>query len=409
MNVRIAVWSILISSLMSVLSVTDVFAQTFYREENIRRVLQGYQDLKGIRIGQAASLKATISQEGLYDDNIFLSAEDKKHDFISITSPQFLLDVPVGKDARHHLQVLYKADAAAYSNYKNQNYVNQGVVALADMSLPFGYLNVQNAFRDTVDRASTEFTNQVRRNENLSRIIFGVKKNKFTYETGYIHFISDYRDNDLEVLNHQEDIFTGTVYYQIFPKARALLEYNHGLINYSNDETRDGDYDQFRTGVKFDLTGKTDGIVKVGYQQREYDSAGRSGFNGFVTEAGINTVFSERTSLSLNYDSTAVESIDSTNNYYNMNLIEANLTQNLRGNFDLVLTSRFERRDYPEADPTANVKRRDTVLTEGITLKYKINKLGEINLGYRYTNDKSNIDSNEYKDNLISLRFDLLI
>lgn len=409
MMVRKAVVSIVLSGFWVSFLTTGALSQTYYREETVRRVLREYQKIKGIRIGEAASLKFTISQEGQYDDNIFLTADDEKHDFISITSPQFLLDVPVGKDARHHFQLLYRADAAAFADFKSQNYVNQGVLALADITLTFGYFNVQNAFRDTVDRASTEFTSQVRRNENLSRVIFGVKQNKLSYEAGYAHFIADYRENEFEDLNHTEDFFTGTVFYQVYPKTKALLEYGHGLINYSDDASRDGDYNQVLTGVKFELTGKTDGTVKMGYQNREYDTAGRDGFNGFVAEAGVNTIFSERTSLALNFDSTAVESISANNNYYNSNKVGADLTQNLSSKFDLVVTSQFERRAYPETDPEANEKRRDKVFTKGFSLQYNINKVGKINLGYQYTTDVSNIDENDYKDNLISLRFDLLI
>jgi hypothetical protein len=128
-----------------------------------------------------------------------------------------------------------------------------------------------------------------------------------------------------------------------------------------------------------------------------------------VAEAGINTVFSERTSLSVQFDSTAVESISANNNYYNTNKVGAYLTQNLSSKFSLEVSSQFERRAYPETDPVEDVKRRDKVFTKGFTLQYNINKAGKINLGYQYTTDVSNIDDNDYKDNLISLRFDLLI
>lgn len=391
------------------LAQVDTLAQSYFREEALRLRQKEYQDVKGIRIGQAASLKAMISQEGQFDSNIFLTSNDKKHDYISITSPKFLLDVPMGRDARNLFQLMYAADIAAFSDFKSQNHVNQNVMAKADLSLPFGYLNAQNDFKDTVDRASTEFTNQVRRNENLSRFIFGVGLNKLSYEAGYSHFLRDYRESGFNTFNYTEDVYSGTAFYRVFPKTKALLEYDYGVIKYLNDATRNGDYSQVRTGFKLDLTGKTTGLVKVGYQQRNYDTQARSGFDGFVAEAGINTVFSERTSIALKFLRTAVESISSNNNYFDLNSVGVLLTQKLIGKFTLLLSTQFDRRDYPEVDPTADVKQRDSVLTEGITLQYRVKNFGRISLGYRYTADISSIDANEYNDNLISLRFDFLI
>jgi len=409
MSVSKIIVCFLVGGLISMPLAPNVLAQSYFRNAASRMAQKEYQDVKGIRIGNAASLKVMVSQEGQYDSNIFLTPDTKKHDLISITSPKFLFDLPVGRESRHLFQLMYKADAAAFSNYKSQNYVDQEVLGKANLALPFGSLNVQNDFRDTVDRASTEFTNQVRRNENLSQMMLNIENNKLSYQTGYSHFLRHYHDSALETLNYMEDVFTGTTFYQVFTKTKALIEYDHGLINYSDDTTRDGDYDQIRTGFKMDLSEKTEGIVKMGYQQRDYDSTSREGFEGFVAEAGINANFSEYTNLSFNYVSTAVESISSSNNYYNLHAVSGELTRKLIGNFSLILSSQFQRRQYPEMDPTANVKRRDSVLTEGCALQYMLKNRAKINLGYQFTTDISNIDSNDYKNDLISLRFDFLI
>lgn len=409
MNVTKIILCFLGSVLLSLQLVPHIFAQSYIREAAFRMAQKQYQDVKGIRVGDAASLKVLISQEAQYDSNIFLTPTDEKHDLISITSPKFLLNLPIGRESRHLFQAMYKADIAAFSNFKSQNYVDQELLAKLNLALPFGYLNVQNDFRDTVDRSSTEFTDQVRRNENLSQVVLGVEKNKLTYQAGYTHFLRDYHDDDLENLNYTEDVFTGTAFYQVFSKTKALLEYDHGLIDYSDDVTRSGDYDQIRTGFKTELSAKTDGIVKLGYQQRKYDTGSREGFEGFVAQAGINANFSDSTNISFNYLNTAVESITSNNNFYKLNYISGTLTQKLVGHFSLILETQYERRRYPEVDPGANIKRRDSVFTEASTLQYSIKEWGKINVGYEYTTDISNIDANDYKDHVVSLRFDFLI
>ena len=404
MNIKKLIIFILILSLSMV---PGALAQSLL-EESARQSLREIKDIPGIPFGQKTSLKAGISQDVQYDSNIFLTSEDTKHDLISVISPRLILNVPLA-DNRHFFQLMYLADIATFSNYKSQNYVNQDMAAKLNLNFPFGYINVQNDFRDTVQRADTEFTDQVSRYENFGQATMGVMLNKLSYEAGYAHFLRNYYEDRYEILNYREDVFSGTVFYQIFPKLKTLLEYNHGIVDYVQDVTRDGRYDQVRFGFKTELTGKVDSLVKLGYQKRDYDTAGRKGYEGFVSQAGIIADLSERTSLEFNCLSSAVESVSTVNNYYDLNSFIVKVTQKIIGNVALLLSSRFDRRDYPEQDPAFNVKQRDSVFTEGIMLQYTVLNRGRVSLGYQYLDNRSNINSSEYTDNRISLRFDFLI
>ncbi len=405
MNVRKL---IIISILLCVLTIAPRAIAQSLLEESARQSLRETEDMHGISLGQTTSLKLVVSQEVQYDTNIFLTEEDRKQDLLSITSPRLIFHMPFS-DNRHLFQMMYLADIAAFSDYKSQNYVDQDMALKLNLNFPFGYFNLQNGFRDTVQRASTEFTDQVRRYENLGQAAFGVKMNKLSYEAAYAHFLRDYYEEQYDALVYGEDIFTGTVFYQVSPKIKPLLEYNHGIIDYTKDETRSGHYDQVRCGFKTDLTGKIDGVVKLGYQKRDYDIAGRKGYEGFVSQAGITADLSERTKLELNYFNTAVESISTNNNYFDLNSVILKVTQQIMNNVSLLLTSQLDRREYPEEDPDFHAERRDSVFTEGIMLRYTVLNRGRVSLGYQYKENVSNIDSEKYQDNIISLRFDFLI
>ena len=400
--------TVLVFFIVGLILIPIVFAEDF-RDDSIRMEIREFQDIRGIHIGKASTLKFMISQEGQFDSNIFLTAGNKKSDFISVTSPKFLLDVPFGAEERHVIQLMYSADIGSFSDFKSQNYVNQDVRAKVNLHMPFGYFSIQNDFKDTIERAATEFTDRVRRNEDLSQAFLGVELNKVSYEAGLSHFLKNYHDDQFHNLNYTEDFYSATGFYQILPKIKALLEYDHGVLDYPNDSTRDGDYNQVLTGFIRDLTGKTTATLKIGYQKRTYDTEGHMGFEGLVSNAEINTALSERTTLGFNFTSTAVESIDSVNNYYDMNSFSANLTQKLIGDFSLLFSTQYERRNYPEVDSTFNVKRRDSVFTENASLQYNFKDRIKMNLGYKYTEDISNLDLQDYNDNLVFLRFDFLI
>ncbi len=159
------------------------------------------------------------------------------------------------------------------------------------------------------------------------------------------------------------------------------------------------------SGLKGDITGKTQAFIKIGYQDRTYDNS--QGFSGFVSEVGTITEFTERTKLSLTYDQGAQESTYLNNNYYDMHYFFATLDQKIMSHLSLEFTSGISRNMYPEVDPTLFQKRQDSILVEGIALKYKIKEWASAKVGYTFREDMSTIRSESYNDNLWTIGFEV--
>ncbi len=377
---------------------------TEYKGEGILIGGGEFADVTGIRIGKA-TLKTGFSTQGQFDSNVYLASNNPKRDYIFTLRPKILMDLPFGQGARHILQMMYVGEGGIFCDQTKQNYYNQNAAANLNLKLPFGYFNVNDDFRDTRDRAGTEFTTQVHRLENRVGTTIGIEKNKFTFETGYANFFKRYYQKQYEGLDYFENTFRGTVYYQMFPKTKALIDYAFGLLDYYNDRQRNGHFNQVVGGVKGELTGKTVGVAKAGFQERGYDSG--DGYTGFVGELGLITQFSEKTEVSLNYFTTPVESTSSSGNYYTGNTVRAQLDQKLFGNFSALVRSEISRDIYPQTDLGASIKRRDWIFGEGVWLYYHIKKWGKVGIGYDYRRRGSNIDSESYTDHLVSTRLDL--
>ena len=357
------------------------------------------KDLKkenSVSVGQA-NFKASLTVSEKYDNNIYLTSTNTKADYINVVTPKVFMDLPFGIDERHNLQFLYSADLGSYSDQTSQNYQNQNLTGLLNFKLPFGYFALKNLYRNTQDRSATEFTTPVKRMENKSDALFGVEFNKLANEFDYSYFTKHFNNRSYDNLDYHENIYTDTAYYQVFPKTKALFEYNYGAIDYTRDDTRDGHYNQARIGLKGDITGKTTGIVKAGYQSREYDTQGRRGYNNFVSEIGLISKLSERTELTARFISTALESTFENNSYYNNNSFGLGLNQGLIGNYSLVGSFSVDRNIYPEESPTALKKRKDTIWTGGIGLEYQAKDWVKTGINYEYTRDNSNIDIKEYE------------
>lgn len=362
----------------------------------------------GLRIG-SANFKAALTVEEQLDTNIFLTAGDKKTDFINIVKPKVFMDLPFGLDGRHSLQALYSAELASFADYSDQNYQNQYATELLNFKLPFGYFALRDYFAHTSDRAGTEFTSRIKRIDNQADVFFGFELNKLADELNYTNFLRTFNDDSYDNYDYYENIYSNTLYYQLFPKTKVLAEYNYGKIKYIKDKSRDGDFNQARIGVKGDITGKLIGVAKVGYQSRQYDTEGQSGFNHFVSEIALLSNFSERTKLQLTYINTAIESVYENNNYYNNNAFQLKIDQGLAGNFTLHGLLGVDVNLYPEESPTAFKKRRDTILNVGLGLEYQAKDWIKMYVNYDYADDFSNIDDKDYNRNRVTLGVTLMI
>jgi hypothetical protein len=359
-------------------------------------------------VGQAR-FKGALTFSEKFDSNIYLTSNSKKTDFINVVNPKVFMDLPFGIDERHNLQVLYSAEIGSYSNYHRNNYQNQDAVGLLNFKLPFGYFAIRDTFAKTSDRAGTEFTTQIKRTENQADALFGVEFNKLANEFAYTHYTRRFDDRGYAIYDYYEDIGTSTTYYQLFPKTKALLEYNYGVIDYTKDSSRDGYYNQIRVGLKGDLTGKTVGVAKFGYQERKYRTIGQDGYGNFVAEVGLMSQLSERTQLKFRFMDSAIESIYENNNYYNNNLVSLELIQGLIGNFTIIGSATAERNFYPESSPTYSRKRRDTILTGSLGLEYQAKDWVKAGLNYEYKEDISNIDVQDYNRNQVMVSITFMI
>ena len=391
--------------ILSLAIVLPALAAESYQEEGIRIGGNEFKDVSGIRWG-STTLKGGLSTQGQFDSNVYLTPHKGIKDYVFTLRPKLLLDRPFGIDQRHLFQMMYVGEGGLFCSQTSQDHMNERGAANLNLRLPFGFLNTNDDFIDTTDRAGTEFTTRVHRLENTASATLGVQHNKMSYEAGYTNFFKYYYKQQYKQFAYHENDFKGTVFYQLFPKTKALIDYTFGLLDYYNDKSRSGHLNQVTTGLKGDLTGKTVGIVKAGFQERGYDSG--KGYIGFVGELGAITKFSERTEVTLMYHTTPVESVASNGNYYTSNMISAQLDQKLIGHLSTMLRSEISRDSYPQTDSADNIKRRDWIFDESVWLYYKIKRWGKLGIGYDFKRRASNMGSESYTDHLVSTRFDLV-
>jgi hypothetical protein len=395
-----AVW------ILSLVAVPAVFAgsEPSHPEEGIRIGAAEFKDSQGIRVGKGR-LKGGFSTQGQFDSNVYLTNRGTTKDYIFTLSPKLLYDLPFGIDERHLFQAMYSSEGGLFCDQTSQNYYNQQAAGNLNLKLPFGFFNVNDKWVDTTDRAGTEFTSRVHRIENTASATLGVERNKLSYEFNYQNYYEGYFKPQYKNLGYYENDFKNTFFYQLFPKTKALVEYTFGMLDYFANSSRSGHFNQVVAGLKGDLTGKTVGIAKAGFQIRDYDNG--KGYAGFIGDLGFITTFTERTQLTVMYHTTPVESTASSGNYYTSNMLSAQLDQKLIGHLSAMLKTEVDLDHYPQINAGMNKKRQDWIFRESVWLYYNVKKWGKLGLGYDFARRSSNAGSESYTDNLVSTRFDL--
>ncbi len=364
--------------------------------------------IRGIKLGDFI-LHPGLKIEGMHDDNVFLSPSDKKDDFLTTFTPSLNLEIPFNN---YHFEVDYSLNILRYLEYPSQDAENH--ILKGEWSLNFRdfKVNVNNNFKDTFERADTEFMERVRYYKNdlkggLSFFFPRLETALRIQNIRHSHYKQIWSAED-----RTQNIYTVHVNYRFFPKTSFLMEYNYGEIRYDTALVNpESDYREGMMGIMGKLTSKCESTIKVGYQSRKYkDILDPPDFDTMVTDIRLKERFSSKNTLSLGFLRKAMESTFIPNAYYQMNngwlKYEYKLNKRL---FSEVVVS-YQLNQYPEETTlgTLSEKREDVLINAGINMKYKFVRWLFLDIGYHHEERDSNFDGFDYRDNKTSINLTAL-
>jgi hypothetical protein len=99
--------------------------------------------------------------------------------------------------------------------------------------------------------------------------------NQIDFGVGYAQLRYDNADGINDDKERNTSNLTTTWYHRIGSKTRGLLEYDHTRFDYlQSDSPRSSRSDAVLAGAEWDLTAKTTGKVRVGYERKNFDQSG---------------------------------------------------------------------------------------------------------------------------------------
>ncbi len=337
-----------------------------------------------------------------YDSNILHESGDPKDDVVFNIRPGAILELPVN---RHQFAVGYEADFEVFTKRHDQNDANQNFFALADLNFPNWYVNVLEELKETSSRSGTTFTSRVPRIDQSINPKIGYKWKRFTFETGFRHFIRDFRQQVNDPLDFHLTEWNGVVFYDLFARLKTLVDYKLANIKYEDSPQRRGTFHQARVGFQGELYRNLFMDVRLGPQFRNYHASAKPDFYSWVGNFELEYKVRENISLMANLSREAVEATFGDVNYYKEHVFGTGIEYTLLKKYVLFTTFEYKRHDYAER-ATLDFRtgyRRDHHAGVKTGIKYLINPYMEVETGYQYLRRDSNFALFDYTDHVVYL------
>ncbi|MDA3808311.1 MAG: outer membrane beta-barrel protein [Thiomicrorhabdus sp.] len=374
--------------------------------------------------------RLTLAEE--FNDNIFLSSANEEEDWITSVEPGISLSYDNRSIAA---TVDYSLRYRVYSNNSDENLDKFKDVQRADASVlffggrPFTLRLAETISREAIDARDDNEFNDIENRETVYHLSVVPEyrhqlTQTFSLVFGYTYDRLDYvgRGNDSE--EHQGRF---SLVKQLSSTTEVFARYAY-IVHQSDDDADEFDRQDYTLGLTQQVGSRTTASIEGGYSEVEYDS----GFNtdGMNWLVDVSYHLSEPVTLSLGYSqdftTTAEDGLTETQEAsFGANYAKESLTASTElfwNNSDYVLLDREDeaygiRFDFskPLARAlTANLdaeyelaKYTDTGedvdrITVGASLGYEYRRF-LASLGYRYRINESDIDGNDYTNNIITL------
>ena len=379
-------------------------------------------DATGVLVYTAGPIRVRphVALSGRYDDNIFYrpndpapgSTQSVEGDFINVISPG--LNVQLGRKEHNYLLFDYTMDQFLYLDHDDQDSRDHSF----SLSSKLEWKRVALEGSDRVQFLSGILGGGSNLGQRVDRTTYYDNYTvtySLTEKTGvYLEGLFDALDFEggTPLYDSNTLIGTGGFLFRATPKTSLFGEFYYGQtatdpnvpFSAANPISLKSPHAEFFggfVGVKGDFTSRLTGMVKGGYEARDF-SDGTPAPSSPVVEVSLDQKFSEKTSAALTYSRRNSVSVQVIRQAYTADAVTAQLTQVLSSNGKLVgsLSGSFENDGYEEV---GGFSRTDVAYRARAALTYNLQLWLTASLSYEFEGYRSNAVI-DYDVNRVTLR-----
>lgn len=382
------------------------------------------EDEIGVNLSGQFNLRPSLAVNLTHHDNINLTAENERSDFISSLSPSCSLEHPLL--ARGLATLGYTGNYAYYSRNEPENWQTNQFSFKANYEKHSGIIaELSNDYIESEDPfgADNEYGEgeQKKRWTNSLRGKIGFDfSNKLKIFGSFYRSKQDY-DDDLRdwSQDYKNEEYGLSVQLRLMPKTWFFTRYYTGETDYFTssppgyignpvNDSNDADYswDRINAGFITDPTSKIRGELNFGYRWETYknklDSFGNvyNDKNTWIARTNIAYLFSPKTKLSFLLSRAIFGSGSASNTSYES--LTLGVTVNHRFRKKLILNTSINSQFNDYNTTTFGTKRDDDELDFKLGLTYEVNRWFTLSTKYTFTDKDSNYSQFSYTSNQVT-------
>ena len=395
--------------LLVALFIFSRFPALVFADYRLYDAIEEFGEHRYVKPETPANLKAgpvrihpSLRTRAAYDSNILFEDEDAREDVVFNVKPGAILELPIDK---HQIAVGYEADFENFVKKRDhsQNDQNQSFFALADFRFPSFYINALDKLEATSSRAGTTFTSRIPRIDHTINPKVGYHWKRLTFETGYNNFIRNFRHQGNEIFDFKVNEWNAVIFYDLFARLKALMEYQLGKISYDNNESRDGLVNQFRLGLEGEIIPHLVLKARGGMQFRNYYYSSETDFNSWV--ASLSAEYAIRSNIRLKADLSRepLEANFQEVNFYIRHSVGLGIEYDIHPRWTVFGGAKYFKDFYRERATVQNMTgfRRDKHVGLNTGLRYNPREWWKMELAYEFLHRTSNFPGQDYNENLV--------
>jgi len=341
-----------------------------------------------------------------HDDNIYSTDSNEVDSIITVVNPSVQAILEKGLDV---YSLNYAIKHGSYEHDSADNYTDHDLSAQAYLDFNIrNRLELLARYLKTHEDRGTGLNQGSNATANDAPVEYDVTTLSAKYSfgaqdaKGRIEVAAELNDREYSnfrsqtaVKDRENSKVTGTFYYRVMPKTSLLFEVEHEDIDYDlSSVTLDSTETEYLFGATWEATAKTTGIFKVGYAEKDFDSASREDDDGISWELAVNWAPKTYSIVSF-VTSKEEEETDGTGNYIDTT------SWNLGWEHDWG-NRIISRVGYGQSDSDyVSSSRSDESENYGVGVTYQLQRWLDLGLDYSYTDRASNQSGLDYEKNAI--------
>lgn len=369
---------------------------------------------EGIQLGPALLFPALGISE-TYDDNIGRSSDSlKQEDWVTKISPALRLALPV---ERYFLEVEGGLSVIRFKDHSSENSTDWFLGASTGGDFPGGLsFKIGDTHAERYLVGSQEYGPGEKSAQNTLRatVSYAIRNALRLEVSGHRQVYTFDRSAARERV---EAAVQADVYWKFRPSLSALVEAGFTDYSYDSNARQDGSATRAALGLTWEITQKSTGVAKAGYQAKRYkteDAAlGIEAVDHYILSVALGHYLTRRTKVDIDLSHSSQESDFVENPYYLRTAFGVALGQRFTPKLYARAGIRYSRDDYPNAAVYANPydpasvpeqgERSDKNLSANISAGFDATRWLALELAYEVERRDSNFDTFDYKASRVSL------